>query len=683
MKKILLMILCLVTLGGCSVVEKPEVEETPSLAPTSVPTSLVSPTPSLVEEKFLFTEENYPRVDGSTATIPLIEAVECALLGKSRTDVIVNVSKTSGAYEALAEGEVDVLLVYDGGEDTRKKVNADELFETVPIGKDALVFLVNKDNPVENLTTEQVRKIFSGEYTNWSQLGGSDELIRAYQRGISSGSQALMDKLVMKELPMAGSAKVQVIESMGGLIDAVADFVGGPTGIGYNVFYYVTEMRKNNYIKLLSIDGVEPTYESIQSGEYPFVSEFYSVIRKSEPKGSPARALHEWMLSDEAQNLMSRESYVALRTNPDADTPYVDGEYAMYPKGEEPVYFTGTNPYALMPSKEYGKLYFYLGSIYNEMFSSPQFYGLCTEDGKIVTEPIYTIATLLTDSKGNAAYLCFRSDLGQQTETVEEGAGYERTISNPAILFATDGSWIQEYDGAQFCYGFNGVIDAIINADFIAVKKDGKWGAVDMNGEVVIPFDRNSPDGIYGQPDFENGEMMFRITANRYLSHETLYDETANHYLSYEKLYDETGKVIADDIKGMLMTAAGDYFVTTYYDEETPMVIIYTYTLDGNLLAELKSSSELVQGVSAFGEYVLTYLEDRIKIYDRQLKELSEIPLRFDERNNYYAYMLLGEGVLHDLDVNTKFHRTYLPDGRRLVTWYDPDMWEDFSHFNQ
>lgn len=103
----------------------------------------------------------------------------------------VSASKTSGAYTALVENRADVLLVYGGGDETRAQVNADMLFETVPIGKDALVFLVNKDNPVNGITTEQAQRIITGEYRNWNELGGSDEPIRAYQRGIGSGSQAL------------------------------------------------------------------------------------------------------------------------------------------------------------------------------------------------------------------------------------------------------------------------------------------------------------------------------------------------------------------------------------------------------------------------------------------------------------------------------------------------------------
>lgn len=645
MKKFLLLMLCVTMLAGCTKVREPEAEESPSQLPE--------------EERFPFTAENYPRVDGSTATIPLIGAVESALLQKPRAEGSVNVTKTSGAYVALANDEADILLVYDGGEETRKQVNADKLFETVPIGKDALVFLVNRDNPVENVTTEQVQKIFSGEYTSWNQLGGIDEPIRAYQRGLGSGSQALMDKLVMKDLSMAEPAKVQVIAEMGGLVDAVANFVGGPTGIGYNVFYYVTEMRKNENIKLLSIDGVEPSYETIQSGDYPFVSEFYSVIRKSEPEDSPARALHEWMLSDAAQNLMVHENYVALHANPKVSTPHVDGDYSMYPAGEEPIFFEATNSYSLEASDTYGALYFYLGAVRTEREVAPRFYGLCTGEGKIVTEPIYTVPTLLTDSRGNTAYLCFRADREREVKTVEESWGSYEQIAAPAILFATDGSWVQDYDDVRFCYGFMGAGDVAINADYIAVKKDGKWGAVDMNGKTAIHFDRDGPDGIYGQQ--EGDYTRLAITADRYLSN--------------GRLYDAKGRLIAEGVEGMPIPKAGDFFATVDYDGEE---VLYTYTLEGERLARLEVEGK-PYGFSSFGGYVQRYEEDKLKIYDRRLEELSEIPLRFDEEYNHYAHLQSGEGVLYDSDRSTKLHRTYLPNGTRLVTWYDPDMWEDFS----
>lgn len=99
---------------------------------------------------------------------------------------------------------------------------------------------------------------------------------------------------------------------------------------------------------------------------------------------------------------------------------------------------------------------------------------------------------------------------------------------------------------------------------------------------------------------------------------------------------------------------------------------------DSDLLTE---NSTTQSGAASLEDNVLIYLKDRIKVHDRQFKELHELPLRYDEANNYYVYLQQGPGVLYDSDMNTKFHRTYLPDGTRLVTWYDPDMWEDLSQY--
>jgi len=299
--------LALLVLTACA--PNPPATSAPSASvePTAPPT----PEPTAEVIRFTFTEENFPRLDGSTATIPLGEAIQSVLLGKPRSGCGVSFSKTSGAYFALAANETDLLLVYDGGEEVRREVNADALFDTAPIGFDALVFLVNADNPVDNLSTEQVRQIFTGELTNWNQVGGSNETIRAYQRGNGSGSQALMDKLVMDGAEMGRPETIPIVGEMGGLVDAVADYTGGSTGIGYNVYFFVTEMYENPAIKLLSIDGVAPTYDSIADGSYPFISEFYAVIRNTEKDDSPARILYHWLQTEPAQAVIRSEKYVS------------------------------------------------------------------------------------------------------------------------------------------------------------------------------------------------------------------------------------------------------------------------------------------------------------------------------------------------------------------------------------
>ena len=678
MKKILLLILCLIMLTACADTANKPAETTPAPTPAESTATLPpeTPAPTLIPftpDFFPFTEANYPRVDGSTATIPLIGAVESVLFGKPRSEISVNVRKTSGAYRALANNEADLLLVYDGGDETRVEVNADALFETVPIGKDALVFIVSSDNPIDNLTSEQVRRIFLGEYTNWSEVGGGDVAVRAYQRGIGSGSQALMDKLVMNGVPMGNPATVPVVGDMGGLIDAVANYSGGPTAIGYNVYFYVTEMRGNDRIKILSIDGVAPSYDTIQSGAYPFVSEFYSVIRKSEPTDSPARALHDWMLTDEAQNLMASENYVALHANHDAATPLADGRFSLYPEGETPEYFEGSNLYMLEPSDKYGALYFYLGSVHFEEGISPEFYGLCTGDGKIVTEPVFTAPELLTDSAGNTAYLCYRSDVERRRETIAAADwSYER-LSRPAIVFATNGSWVLEFDEVMQFYGFSAVMEVAMNADVLAVKLGGKWGAINIKGAVIIPFTRDSYDGIYHEPH-ANGDFSFLgVTGNRFM-------RSSDDELGWDggfDLYDENLDIIATGLRGMPISRAATFILTHTWSEQSS---ISTYTLDGELLATT-DGTDIVSGVPLGSNYVMLYGDDKDVICDKYLNFVCDFPTVYVEQNDwhYYTHMEIGPNVLYRSDEDSSLHRTYLPDGTRLVTWYDADMGDRYS----
>ena len=325
-KTVTLILICALTmalLAGCA--DKPAETTSGSPPPVSTPPSESADTPSPTvsdtaspsetpptEQGFVFTAENFPRIDGSTATIPLGQAVMATLLGITRaeTEDKIQFSGTNNAYNRLGYGETDLLIVYEGTEDVMEW--ADEQFDIAPIGRDALVFLVNTKNPVESLTTQQVRNVYTGAVSNWNEVGGADSEIKAFQRNETSGSQVMMQKLVMKGTEMTDAEKTVVISEMGGLVDAIAAYDNSSTGIGYNVYYYVSQMKLDENIKLLSIDGVEPTSENIGSGKYPFVNEFYAIVRKDAAKDSPERILFNWLQGDYAKELMRSEKYVPL-----------------------------------------------------------------------------------------------------------------------------------------------------------------------------------------------------------------------------------------------------------------------------------------------------------------------------------------------------------------------------------
>ena len=296
-------------LAGCQ--SSPEPVDTP--APTPEATAPATPAP----EQFRFTRENFPRLDGSTATVPLGQAVAAVLLGESREGVgdLISFNKASRAYYNLVDGDADLLIVAEGGEDSYGyRDEQGKTWRMEPIANETLVFFVNEDNPVESLTLDQVRKIYAGEITNWKEVGGSDAPIQAYQRPKGGGSQAIMDKEVMGDIPMMEPVNGEyVVSSMEGILSAVRAWDDRPEALGYTVYYYADDMGMADGLKLLNIDGVAPNDDTIRSGEYPIHTAYYAVMDAQTPEGSPAAILFDWLLSQEGQDLIAHEGYVSVR----------------------------------------------------------------------------------------------------------------------------------------------------------------------------------------------------------------------------------------------------------------------------------------------------------------------------------------------------------------------------------
>lgn len=274
-----------------------------------------TPTPGADGGAVVFTRENMPRLDGSTATAPLAQAAAAVLLGESEEDVadLIDFSRTTESYRQLMQGNADLLIaaepnaaVFDEMEEAGFEVQME------PLATDALVFMVNEDNPVDSLTTEQLRGIYSGEITNWSEVGGADLDIVPFQRNAESGSQVLMEKLVMDGTEMTEPPEGYMIASMVGLMDAVKEYDNSANAIGYSVYYYAHDMQMAGGLKLLKIDGVAPEAATIRSGEYPFLNPYYVAMNAAEPEGSMTRVLYDWLLGPDGQKLVDMKGYVSV-----------------------------------------------------------------------------------------------------------------------------------------------------------------------------------------------------------------------------------------------------------------------------------------------------------------------------------------------------------------------------------
>ena len=254
-----------------------------------------------------------PKMDGATALYPLYSAFVQATYPEKEYhpyDSEVMVNTTLDAYTNLINGRVDMIFAAAPSKSqvTMAKQSGKELKMT-PIGREAFVFFVHQKNPISGLSMEQIKDIYAGKVTNWQEVGGAKDNIRAFQRPADSGSQSALEHL-MGDLPIMDAPTEDIASGMGGIINEVSQYKNYKNAIGYTFRFYSTEMVQNKKIKLLEIDGVAPTKETIRSGEYPIASEFYIVTAGTDNPN--VEKFIAWVLSPEGQELIEKTGYVSL-----------------------------------------------------------------------------------------------------------------------------------------------------------------------------------------------------------------------------------------------------------------------------------------------------------------------------------------------------------------------------------
>jgi phosphate transport system substrate-binding protein len=290
-----------------------------------------------------FTLDNYPKVDCSTSTLPLNILIACKALGiryewvkgemfsviqpilKSKKnaqkfDEKILWSQTHYSIINLIDKKADITL-------SARKMSPDEktyadaagvsLIET-PIALDAFVFIINPENPITSITIEQIQDIYTGKITKWSEVGDVSSWwqiagnpaysnIRPYVRNPNSGSQELMESLVMKDMDIDEfPVSWEEISSMTGANEMVAS---DDHAICYAVYYFIEYMHRVQ-IKKLSIGGIYPGKENISNNIYPLTTEVYAMIRSDLDKSSMAYKLYELLQTEAGKKVISESGYV-------------------------------------------------------------------------------------------------------------------------------------------------------------------------------------------------------------------------------------------------------------------------------------------------------------------------------------------------------------------------------------
>ncbi len=254
-----------------------------------------------------------PVIDGAAAAFPVYSAFVNAVYPDTTKlyDGVFEYNNTVGGYKLLADKETDIFIgAAPSREQEESACSNGTSFEYTQIGYEAFVFFVNKDNPVENLTLEQIKGIYSGKITNWSQVGGKDEKIVPFQRNEGSGSQSMLVRL-MGDTPIIEPDTQTRVGGMGGIIEEVADYKNKSTSIGFSFRFYVEGIIKNPDIKMIAIDGIKPTKENIKNGTYPIIAPVYAVTYENNPNENVDKLI-DWILSDEGQYIIEETGYVGI-----------------------------------------------------------------------------------------------------------------------------------------------------------------------------------------------------------------------------------------------------------------------------------------------------------------------------------------------------------------------------------
>ena len=228
-----------------------------------------------------------------------------------RNGRVVSFYNTIRAYNRLIDKEVD--LVFGASPSARQIEDAQREGETIvpiPIGREGFVFLVEEDNPIDGLTSEEIRRIYSGEITNWRELGGKNQKITAFQRPESSGSQVMMEYF-MGQTPLMEPDTYTMIGAMGDVIEQVKQYHHERGAVGYTFHYFLTGLQQEKGVKMLAVDGVYPSIESIEDGSYPLVVQVVCSKLASNDKPE-VQAVIDFVLSDDGQELLRKTGYAPL-----------------------------------------------------------------------------------------------------------------------------------------------------------------------------------------------------------------------------------------------------------------------------------------------------------------------------------------------------------------------------------
>lgn len=228
--------------------------------------------------------------DGSTSMSKVISALSESFENDTGITVTYNGTGSGGGIQAVADGRCDIGL---SSRSLKAEEEAKGLKATV-LAYDGIAVIVNPENPVQDLTIETIAKIYTGEITNWSELGGADGAIVLIGREAGSGTRDGFESITGTE------EKCQYRQELTSTGDVITTVAGNPNAIGYASLASVKDT-----VKAVTVGGVQPSEASVKDGSYAIQRPFVLVTKENEALSKDAQSFFDYVTSSEASEIIS------------------------------------------------------------------------------------------------------------------------------------------------------------------------------------------------------------------------------------------------------------------------------------------------------------------------------------------------------------------------------------------
>ena len=271
-----------------------------------------------ISNQYIFNTDTYPKIMSISSLENLMEKYYNSYTGENLE--VLSSETSEEILNKLINNKIEIAILPTLTEEQIEIANKSNVkLETFEITKDALVFMTNSSNTINNITEDELIKIYNGSIKNWKEIKGNDIEIKSYQKPEKSFIQNYMILNIMRNEKIIDNITENIVKEDSAIANINSEYYSQEGRIGYTLYNYYNFMYNDvsngviNSDKLISINNVAPTAENIASNSYPYTITYYIVINSLSPQGGNIRKWISNVISENGKNIAKEAGYIASK----------------------------------------------------------------------------------------------------------------------------------------------------------------------------------------------------------------------------------------------------------------------------------------------------------------------------------------------------------------------------------